>query len=109
MLRAVCGLFDDLNVSDALLSRARYFESTGELHLSDEYTRIYEIFIQMLDSINEIFGNMKISPDEFYDILSVCAGSVTVSSRPACTDEIIFFGAGQSAHRECKSAYISAV
>ena len=92
MLLAVCGLLDDLNVSEALISRARYFESTGELHLSDEYTRIYEIFIQMLDSINEIFGDMKISPDEFYDILSVCSGSVTVSSRPACTDEIIFSG-----------------
>lgn len=106
MLRAVCGLFDDLNVSDALLSRARYFESTGELHLSDEYTRIYEIFIQMLDSINEIFGNMKISPDEFYDILSVCAGSVTVSSRPACTDEIIFSGLGRVRTDNVKCIYI---
>lgn len=106
MLLAVCGLLDDLNVSEALISRARYFESTGELHLSDEYTRIYEIFIQMLDSINEIFGDMKISPDEFYDILSVCSGSVTVSSRPACTDEIIFSGLGRVRTENLKCLYI---
>lgn len=105
-LCAVCSLFDRLGISEKLLERAQYFESTGSLHLSDEYTRVYEIFINMLDSVDAVFGEEELGTERFYDILSLCAGAVTVSSRPACADEVIFSGIGRVRTENIKCIYI---
>lgn len=106
MLYAVCELFDALDVNGKLNARAEYFESTGDIYLKEEYTRIYEIFIGMLDSIDEIFCNTEISIQRFYDILCVSAQSITVSPRPSCADEVIFSGVGRVRAENIKCVYV---
>ena len=106
MLTAVCTLFDELEISRRLDQRAAYFESTGDMHLGEEYFRVYEIFIDMLDSIDSIFQNEKTDIKKFYNIIKTCARSITVSSRPACTDEVIFSGIGRVRTENMKCVYI---
>lgn len=106
MLTAVCRLFDRLEISSRLVRRAQYFESTGDMYLGQEYSRVYEIFIKMLDSIDSIFKNDKIDIHRFHSIIKICAGSITVSSSPACVDEVIFSGIGRVRTDNIKCVYI---
>lgn len=106
MLTAVCELFDSFNVREELISRARYFENTGDLQLMNEYLRVYEIFINLLDSIDSVFCDSKLTVRMFCDIITVTAQSVTVSSRPSRADEVIFAGIGGVRTENIKCVYI---
>lgn len=106
MLVAVCKLFDAFDVRTALAQTALVFENTDNPQAADEYTRIYDIFADMLDSIDCVFGTDNISVRRFYDLITVCASSVCVTHRPTRIDEVIFAPIGSARADFAKCVYI---
>ena len=62
LLLAVYGLLDDFDVKQNLVSCAKSFLEADEILLYNEYTRVYGVFIDMLDSIYEMSGRRIMSP-----------------------------------------------
>lgn len=105
-LTAVYDLLESFSVRENLEKTAKVFLDSGKNQLYDEYTRIYDIFIDMLDGISVVFGDDKLSTAAFCDMLSVCAGSVTVSGRPSRIDEVVLAGIGLVREENLKCVYI---
>ena len=106
MLLAVCKLMDAFDVRSNLAQIACVFQSSDNPQAAEEYTRIYDIFVDMLDSVDSIFGADEISVRRFYDLLTVCASSVTVTHRPTRIDEVIFAPIGTARADFAKCVYI---
>ncbi len=106
ILRAVYTLTEDFGVRKNLELTADGFLQAGELSLYNEYTRVYGVFIDMLDSIYESCGSRKMNCDRFYDMFCVCAASCSVVSRPSRTDEVVFASLGQARAEDKRCVYI---
>lgn len=105
-LRAVCELLESFDVKTALVGISERFIQNGDPETADEYTRIYDVFMTLLDSIHAVMGNGKMTVSRFSDILSSCAGSVAVSQRPARIDEVTFAKVGSVRSEFAKCVYI---
>lgn len=103
-LQAIYCLTEDFDVKGNLENAAMRFLNDGDINEYNNYLRIYDIFTDMLDSIDFIYGGTDISC--FDELLSVCASQITVSSRPARADEVIFAGIGQVRAEDKKCIYI---
>ncbi|MBQ8606456.1 MAG: PD-(D/E)XK nuclease family protein [Clostridia bacterium] len=106
MLKAVYFLLEAFSVRDNLEDIANTFMDSGSLQLCDEYIRIYDIYIDMLDSIDRVFGTDKISVRRFCDLLTVCAGKTAVSHRPSRIDEVVLAGIGLVREENVKCVYV---
>lgn len=104
ILFALYSLYENFEVNTNLDDTASKFLSQGDIHAYNEYTRIYSVFIEMLDSIDEVYGEEKV--EAFDELLRVCASKITVSSRPARADEVIFAGIGRVRAETKKCVYI---
>ncbi len=106
ILHAVYALTEDFCVSDNLLCLADEFESQGNRTLQDEYTRVYPMFIDLLDSIHAIYGDKPTSARRFADVFSLCASAFSVESAPPATDEVLFASVGSARAENKKCVYI---
>lgn len=106
MLFAVCRLLEDFNVPSNLAYVANVFTESGNTQTADEYMRIYDIFIDMLDSIDVVYGTKSIPLRRFYDLITVSAEAFTVSDRPTRIDEVIFAPIGSARADFAKCVYI---
>ncbi len=106
MLLAVIALIDDFKVFDNLLAIADSFKQTGDMHLYNEYTRVYGVFVDMLDSIYEICAGDTIDCKRFYDLLCVCASQTSVQGRPARAQEVLFAPMGMARAEGKKCVYV---
>ena len=105
-LRAIYDLTEEFNICDNLEALATAFKASGNLQLADEYTRVYGVFIDMLDSIFACCGERYFDKKHFYDMFCVCAGSVTVPGRPSRADEVLFAPTGSARPEDKKCVYI---
>ena len=106
MLLAIYFLLETFSVRDNLEDIARDFLDKGQVELYDEYIRIYDLFIDTLDSINETAGADKFSISDFYDLLTVCFSNVSVSNRPSRVDEVVFGNIASVRQENIKCLYI---
>lgn len=106
LLQAVYQLTEDFCVKDNLTALAADFKAAGELQLFDEYTRVYSVFVDLLDSIYAIYGQEPIDCRRFYELFSVCASAVTLSGRPSRTDEVLFAATGRARAEGKRCVYI---
>ncbi len=106
ILTAVYTLLEDFRVRQNLVDCASGFLKSNEILLFNEYTRVYGVFIDMLDSIFVMCGERKMSAARFCDMLGVCASNVSVSTRPSRTDEVVFLSLGQARAEDKKCVYI---
>lgn len=105
-LRAVYGLFEMFDIKSALLDVSERFIRNGDPETADEYTRIYDVFMSLLDSIYAVLGENKMSLTRFADVLTSCAGTVSVSQRPVRIDEVTFAAIGSVRAEFAKCVYI---
>lgn len=106
MLKAIVVLLEDFHVADNLSDTADTFKAQGRLQQYEDSLRIINILVDMLESIECILGDTKLSPRRLCDLLSVCADNIPVTSRPARTDEVTFAGVGRVRVEDKKCIYI---
>ena len=106
MLKAVYRLLENFNVKENLEKIANEFYQSGDYKLYDEYTRVYDILIDMLGSVNSIVGTDKMTVSDMCDMLTVCAGAVKVSHRPSRVDEVVVTGLSLVREENIRCVYI---
>ncbi len=106
LLSAVYELTEAFCVKENLQALAGEFEKRGDRALHDEYSRVYPLFIDLLDSIYAIYGQKTVSLRRFADMFAFCASSVAVESAPARTDEVLFASVGSARAENKKCVYI---
>ena len=105
-LRAIYKLCADFNVSENLDATAEQFYNQGNMQLYYEYTRVFSVFISMLDSIYEMCADTVFGVKRFYDLFCISAMSVNIMSRPSRTNEVLFSGIGRVRAENKKCIYI---
>ena len=106
MLVATVRLLEDFDVAHNLENIADAHKRAGDLQEYEDTLRVYGVFIDMLDSIDAVVSDVRLTPRRFCDMLSVCASSVDVTSRPSRADEVIFAGIGRVRAEGKKCIYI---
>lgn len=106
LLTAVWGLVSRLDIEDKLNARADEYARRGLVHESDVCARVLGKFASMLDGICEVCGDTALSLTAFYELITACAGCVTLSPRPAGADEVLFAGIGRARPEGVKCAYV---
>lgn len=62
---------------------------TGEASLSLEYEQAYNKVLELLDKVVELFGDGRISPREWREILDTGFSEIRVGVIPACVDRVV--------------------
>ncbi len=106
ILYAIYQLLEDFSVRANLEKIADAFFEKGNRKLYDEYMRVYDIFIDMLDSIDEVFAGQYLSAVRFSDMISVLASQVKVSHRPSRVDEVVIANIGLVREEHLRCVYI---
>lgn len=105
-LKAIFELCQDFDVCKNLDATAKKFYDTGDIQLYYEYTRVYSVFMGMLDSLYIACGDTEFESRRFYDMLCVAAGAVNVMGKPARTNEVLFASLGRVRADNKKCVYI---
>ncbi len=106
ILTAIYTLTEEFSVKENLIKTAQQFLASGDTMLYSEYTRVYGVFIDMLDSIFEMCHGRKMNAKRFYDMFLACATNCSVSTRPSNIDEVEVLSLGQARAEAKKCVYI---
>lgn len=106
ILCAIYKLTEDFKVFKNIEKIADRFLARGDTMLYSEYTRVYAVFVDLLDSIYEMCHDRKMNIKRFCDMFLVCASKCSVSTRPSNIDEVEFLSLGQARAEAKKCVYI---
>ncbi len=105
-LSAIVLFCENFNVSKNLENIAKRLYNRGDMQGYEDTLRLYGTFMSMLDSIDTVLGDTQIDSDRLSSLISVCCSQITVSTRPARADEVVFAGVGRVRAQDKKCIYI---
>lgn len=108
LLSAVYKLMQDFSVKDSLQKTAQHFKESSNLRLYNEYLRIYDIFIDLLDDIFEVYADSPMTLGEFAEIMTAAARQTEVASIPSRVDEVLLADLDRTRLGGVKYLYIPA-
>lgn len=86
--KAIYKLLCDFNVSQNLKALAAQLNESQEYALAQEQNRIWEILMQILDSVVLTLGETKLSAQRFEELFRVMVSRFSVGTLPAGLDEV---------------------
>lgn len=66
------------------------FKAAGELELADEYLRMWEALVGVLDQLALTIGDFSVEPRDFYELLKLGITASDIGHIPASLDEVTF-------------------
>lgn len=106
MARALVELLEATDVADALTKLAEEYEEDHTFVGFDELSQSYTVFMKLLDSIVRCYGNITLSPREFYEALTLSVENETVGVIPRMLDEVTFGSADRIRPSRPKVAFL---
>lgn len=88
MARAVYEMLEDLGSFERVKELSIYLEKNGEHILSEEEIRVWDMMIELLDTIHEILNGWYITPQKFYDLVKLIISQESISTIPITIDEV---------------------
>ncbi len=85
---AFFSFLEDMKFADAINARSERYRTMGELTLSDEYGRIWDVICNCFDSFVDALGDMPMSPALFSELFMMCLSCYDVSVIPSSIDRI---------------------
>ena len=88
-------LFDFIienNIYEKLNEKIKKLNEIGELDLASEYATSWNVVMQVLDEINLVFKDDKVSLDKYFKILKIGLSSTGLGKIPMSQDEVILGG-----------------
>ncbi len=104
MARALVRLLDDCDAAKHFKMFAK--ELNGDTVYRDAIKQSWDKIMQILNSLNTCFGDLKITKREFIDALTMSIGLETVGVIPQMVDEVIFGAADRIRPSRPKYAFI---
>ncbi len=84
------GIYDFIvknNICDTLNTKLKKYNN---IELSSEYNTSYGLFVSVLEEINLLFGEEKMTFDKYRDLLKVALDSCELGTIPATQDQVVF-------------------
>lgn len=101
--------FCEQNIENKLIKKIKKLENNSFFELAKEYKLSYEIIINIFDEIINIFGDEKISLDNFYKILKIGLKNSSLGKIPATQDGVIVGDIERSRTHKVKAIFIIGV
>lgn len=89
MCEALYNFLCELNVPEKLEKWIMDFKKTKQVELADEYSKIWNIIIDVMDQIVEVIGEQVISSDQFEKILLTGFGEYEIGLIPPALDQVL--------------------
>ena len=94
------------NIENKINKKINKLKEENFLDLAKEYEESYKIIISILDEINLIFGEEKITIDKFIRILKIGLKNSELGKIPATQDQVIVGDTDRSRSRKTKVVFI---
>ena len=101
-VKALYGFAEDIGLPERLAGKAASFEKRGEARLADEYTQLWEIIKNAMESSFLILGNRLLSPAEFRKLFMLTLSSYDIGVIPASLDKTALGGMAMNRRRDLK-------
>lgn len=88
MARAVYELLEDFDAFECVKKLSSYLENNGETILADEEIRLWDMMIDILDTLHETLEGKYISPQTFFDLMKLIISQSSISTIPRTMDEV---------------------
>ena len=104
--KALMKLIDKLNCKKNLFALCDKFELEGELPLSEEQVRLYNLFVEILDKLVLVIGDYMISPKRFSELLHINFVNTDISFIPRYVDQVDVACADRSLLSDKKAVFV---
>ena len=94
------------NIKEKINNKINKLKEDNFLDLAKEYEQCYKIIIDILDEINLIFGEEKITVDKFIKILKIGLKNSELGKIPGTQDQVIVGDTDRSRSRKTKVVFI---
>lgn len=88
MTRAVYGMLEDFGSFERVKELSVYLEKSGEHILSEEEIRVWDMMIELLNTLYETLNGWYITPQKFYDLVKLIISQESISTIPITIDEV---------------------
>ena len=94
------------NIESKLEEKINALEEQGLIDLKNEYKASYQVLMDILDEINLIFGDDKISIEKYLQILKVGLQNSGLGKIPGTQDQVILGDVDRSRSHKAKAVFI---
>lgn len=88
MVRAIYEALEDFNAFEKVEQLSYYFEQNDESILAEEEIRIWDMMMQLLDTLYEILKGKYITPRRFFELVEMIISQGSISTIPRTIDEV---------------------
>ncbi len=93
-------------IEDILNCKIENLENKGYIDLANEYKESYQILIDILDEMVNIFGDKNISIEDYYQILKIGLKNSELGKIPSTQDQVIIGDVERSRSHKVKIVFI---
>ena len=93
-------------IEEKIKNKIKELEDQGYVELAKEYEESYKIIINILDEMNLIFGEEKITLDKFRQIFKIGIKNSGLGKIPGTQDQVIMGDIDRSRSRKTKAVFI---
>lgn len=88
MARAVYEMLEDFRTFDCVKKLSEYLQDRGEYILSEEEIRIWDMMIDLINTLYETLKGKYVTPQKFYDLVKMIISQGSISTIPRTMDEV---------------------
>ena len=101
-IKALYAFLEEIGLPECLREKSRQFEDCGETRLADEYTQLWGVIVNAMESGYAILGNVRISAQDFRKIFMLTLSSYDVGVIPVSLDRTALGGMAMNRRRDLK-------
>ena len=91
------------------IEKLKSYNTTLSIEVANEYTQVWNIFMQIIDEMTEALGNEKMSFEKFKNILKVGISKHQISLIPTSKDQVIIGDVQRTRNNNIKVLFIVGV
>ena len=108
-VNALLWFLEETNLEGKILENAESFKEQGKLNLADEYTEVYNIVIETLETLKETLGDETTGIAVLREILSAGFSQKTIGIIPKVYDSVSFGDINRSVIKNPKALFLIGV
>lgn len=94
------------NIEEKLQEKIEKLEENGNIDLANEYKESYQVLIDILDEIVNIFSKKNLSIEEYYQILKIGLKNSGLGKIPGTQDQVTIGDVERSRSHKVKAIFI---
>lgn len=95
-----------LGIHERIENTIESFKSSGNLRLAGEYSRVWNILMEVFDQTVEVMGDETFGIERFANILKIGFGEYKIGLIPASLDQVLVGSVERSKSHEIKALYV---